>query len=105
MRGATATPGSTPGSAAAGAPRIPAATASAVRLKALTFRPEALFRMVHERDLRSRLRRGFHMVRPPEPLFGEVDFERIGERMSVPSIAAQYLLIVRAGFIPLRQQA
>src|SRR5258708_38626754 len=102
MRGATATPGSTAGSAAAGTPRIPAPTASAFRLKALTFRLEALFRMVHKRDLRGRLRGEFHVVRPAELLLGEIDLERVGERMSVPSVAAQYLLIVRTGFIPFR---
>src|ERR1700722_4461942 len=111
MRGATAIPGSTTGSAAAGTPRITAAAASSFKLATL-FRITishhyfaSLWRIVHIGDLRGRLRREFHMVGPSEPLLGEVDFERIGERMAVPSIAAQYLLIIRAGFIPLRQQA
>src|SRR5450631_446843 len=98
MRGATAIPGSTAGSAAVETQRIPAAAPLRRRLS-------TLLRTAQERDLGGRLRGEFHVVRPAEVLLGEVDLERVSERMSVPSIATQYLLIVRTGFIPLRQQA
>src|SRR5882724_1874663 len=98
MRGATAIPGSTAASAAAETQRTPA-TASPRRSL------NTLFCTVQECDLRGRPRREFHMVRPAELLLREVDLERTSERMPVPSVGTQYLLIVRAGFIPLRQQA
>src|SRR6185436_14940296 len=62
-----------------------------------------IFRLILEGSFQ-RLRAELDVMRAPELLLVEVDLERLPELIAVPAEAAQELLVVVAGLVPVRQQ-